>query len=409
MKLIKTTPEKIIFSIISLCCLTVAGIMLRRNVSQILSVQAYVNGEIIAVRAPIPGKLELKNEKVKLSKQLKKGAQIGIIKSTTENPRVSVLIVEKRQLETHRQDIQQQLSGIRQQIKNRADLMSWFKQQSDSQKNLQRSYASQQIKQYEGQHIQSKASEKLAFDNAQRYKFLSKKGAVSRSVAEGEITKAQQAFGKLKETQSQIKQAKLNFEATKVGLQLDGTRTLSYPETRVYTLEVELTDLKQQERNLEKQIQSTQFQLSTTSKELQVQQNVLVLSPATGVIWSIDSQPQEIVEANQSIIKLLNCHNLWIEAFINENDSNKLVVGQAAEITLNNSNNTQWKGRIETIRSGTGRVEVGQYVVEPPPEISRRQIPVRIATVRIKVDWHNSPINGNFCLVGRSVNVRFPE
>lgn len=408
MKLLKTTPEKVVFSIV-LCCLTGAGITLRRNVSHILSVQAYVNGEVIAVRAPIPGKLELKNEKVKLSNQLEKGTQIGIIKSTTENPRVSVLIVEKRQLETHRQDIQQQLLGIRQQIKNREDLMSLFKQQSYSQKNLQRSYANQQIKQYEAQYIQSKALEKIGFDNAQRYKFLSKKGAISRSVAEGEIAKSQQAFGKSKETQSQIRQAKLNFEATKSGLQLDGTRTLSYPETRVYTLEVELTDLKQQERNLEKQIQSTQSQLSTTSKELQVQQNVSVRSPATGVIWSIDSQPQEIVEANQSIIKLLNCHNLWVDAFINETDSNKIVVGQAAEINLNNSNNTQWKGRVETIRSGTGRVEVGQYVVEPPPEISRRQIPVRIATVRIKVDWHNSPINGNFCLVGRSVSVRFSE
>ncbi len=341
MKLIKTTPEKIIFSILALGCLTGAGIMLRRNVSQILSVQAYINGEIIAVRASIPGELELKSEKVKLSNQLEKGAQIGTIKSTTENPRVSVLIVEQRQLETRQQDIQQQLSGIRQQIKNRADLMGLFKKQSYSQKNLQRSYASQQIKQYEGQQIQSKASEKLAFDNAQRYEFLSKEGVVSRSAAESEIAKAQQAFGKVKETQSQLKQAKLDFEATRFGLQLDGTRTLSYPETRVYTLEVELTDLKQQERNLEKQIQSIRSQLLTTSKELQVQQNVSVLSPATGVIWSIDSQPQEIVEANQSIIKLLNCQNLWIEAFINETDSNKLVVGRAAEINLNNSNNTR--------------------------------------------------------------------
>jgi HlyD family secretion protein len=205
------------------------------------------------------------------------------------------------------------------------------------------------------------------------------------------------------------KQAMLSLEATKVGLQLDGTRTLSYPETRVLELNVELIDLKQQERNLSKQIQSIQSQLSITSKELQVQENVLVLAPTTGVIWSVDSQPQEIVEANKSIIQLLNCQNLWIEAFINETDANKLVVGQEAQINLNNSSNVQWKGRIETIRAGTGRVEVGKYVVEPPPEIARRQLPVRVAAVRIKVDWQKTPRFDNFCLAGRSVDVRFIE
>ncbi|PSB61987.1 HlyD family secretion protein, partial [Chroococcidiopsis cubana CCALA 043] len=127
----------------------------------------------------------------------------------------------------------------------------------------------------------------------------------------------------------------------------------------------------------------------------------------TGTIWSIDSQSQEIVEANKSIIQLLNCQNLWIEAFINETEANKLVVGQEAEINLDNSSNLRWKGRVETIRAGTGRVEVGQYVVEPPPEIAQRQLPVRVATVRIKVDWQKSLRSDDFCLAGRSVNVRF--
>jgi multidrug resistance efflux pump len=168
-----------------------------------------------------------------------------------------------------------------------------------------------------------------------------------------------------------------------------------------------LTDLKQQEKNLEKQLQSIQSQLVSTSKELQVQQIVSVLAPTTGVIWSIDTQPQEKVEANKSIIQLLNCNNLWVEAFVSETDANKLVIGQATEIVFSELSNTQWKGRVETIRAGTGRIEVGQYVVEPPPEIARRQLPVRVATVRIKVDWQKAPRFDDFCLAGRSVNVRF--
>ena len=408
MKLTKIASGKILFSILVLSCLAVIGVRLRRNFYQIRSEQAFVNGEIIFVRASIPGDLKFKSE-IKPGNQLKKGTQIGTIKSTVENPRVSVLTIENQQLKASLQNVQQQLSGIEQQIQNRTKLMNLFKQQAVTQRMLQVKYAHQQIKQYQEQLIQSQAAEKLAIAEAERYSILSKEGAVSLSKVESEIAAAQQASGKVKETQSQIEQAKLAIEATKAGLQLEGTRTLSYPETRVLELDVELIDLKQQQRNLEKQIQSIQSQLSITSKELLFQQNVRVLAPTTGLVWSIDSQPQEIVEANKPIIQLLNCQNLWVEAFINETDANKLVVGQEAQINLNNSSNVPWKGRVETIRAGTGRIEVGQYVVEPPPEIARRQLPVRVATVRIKVDWQKTHRFGDFCLAGRSVNVRFIE
>jgi multidrug resistance efflux pump len=409
MKLIKTASGKIILSILVLSCLAVIGVWLRHNFSQIRSVQAFVNGEIIFVRASIPGQLYLKREKIKLGNQLEKGTQIGTVKSTVENPRVSVLTIDKQQLRTRLQDVQQQLSGIKQQIRNRTELMNLFKQQTVTQRTLQLNYARQQIKQYEGEIARARATERVAIADTQRFVRLAKEGAETISKAENEIAKAQQASAVVKEAKSKIEQAKLSFEATKVGLQLEGTRTLSYPETRVFELEVELTDLQQQEKNLEKQIQSIQSQLASTTKELQVQQTVSVLAPTAGVIWSIDAQPEEIVEVNKSIIQLLNCQNLWVEAFINETDANKLVVGQAAEINLTGSSNAQWKGRVETIRAGTGRVEVGQYVVEPPPEIARRQLPVRVAAVRVKVDWQKNPRLDEFCLAGRSINVRFIE
>lgn len=409
-KLIKTAPEKVTVSILFLICLAVGGVVLRQNFTQnrIRSVQAFVSGEITPVRASIPGELKLKSEKIELSNKLEKGTQIGTIESTVENPRVSVLIIEEQQLKTRLQDLQQELTGTKQQIQNRTELMSMFKQQTVNQNMLQRQYAHQQIKQDEGELARARAKEKVALADAQRFASLAEEGVVTDSRAENEIAKAQQASAAVKEAQSKVDQAKLSLEATeKGGLQLEGTRTLSYPETRVFELEAELVDLTKQARNLSKQIQTIQSQLTITSEELQVQQIVSVLAPTTGVIWSIDAQSQEIVGANESIIELLNCQNLWIEAFINENNASKLVVGQEAEITLNNSSNLQWKGRIETIRAGAGRYEVGQYVVEPPPEIARRQLPVRVATVRIKVDWQNPPRFDDFCLAGRSVNVRF--
>jgi multidrug resistance efflux pump len=408
MKLNKTpfVNVNIVLIVISIITLSYLVVGLRRNFSQISSAQAFVNGKITFVRASIPGELEL-NEKIELGKQLQQGIQIGAIKSTVENPRVSVLTIEKKQLSTQLQDVQQQLSGVKQQIQNRTELMNLFKQQTDTQRTLEIDFIERQIKQYEAEKAQAQAKEKVARADAQRFASLAEEGAANVSRAENETAQAEQLSAVVQEAQSKIEQAKLSLEATKVGLQLDGTRTLNYSEIRVLELDAELTDLQQQEKNLEKQIQSIQSQLFTTNKEFKDQQTDLVLAPMTGVIWSIDSQPQEIVKANQPIIQLLDCQNLWVDAFINETDTNQLAIGQKAEINLDNSSDVQWQGQIETVRAGTGRIEVGQYVVEPPPEIASRQLPVRVATVRIKIDRQKNPRIEDFCLAGRSVNVRF--
>jgi hypothetical protein len=52
MKLIKTASGKIILSTLVLSCLAVIGVRLRSNFSQIRSVQAFVNGEIILCAQP---------------------------------------------------------------------------------------------------------------------------------------------------------------------------------------------------------------------------------------------------------------------------------------------------------------------------------------------------------------------
>ncbi|MBD0390861.1 MAG: hypothetical protein ICV54_31310, partial [Nostoc sp. C3-bin3] len=129
------------------------------------------------MRASIPGELELKNEKIKLSNQLQKGTQIGTIKSTVENPRVSVLKIEKQQLETRLQDVQQQISGVKQQILNRTRLMNLFKQQTVTQKMLQLKYVRQQIKQLEEEIAGEQVRKKVALADAQRLASLAKEGA----------------------------------------------------------------------------------------------------------------------------------------------------------------------------------------------------------------------------------------
>ena len=179
MKSIKIASRIIILPMVFLSCMAAIGVSLRRSFGQTRSVQAFVNGQITFVRASIPGELQLQSERIELSNKLKKGTQIGTIKSTVENPRVSVLIVEKQQLETSLQDARRQLSGVKRQIQNRTKLMNLFKQQKGTQKTLQSDYARQEIKQYEEEIARARAEEKVALADARRFTSLAKQGAAS--------------------------------------------------------------------------------------------------------------------------------------------------------------------------------------------------------------------------------------
>ena len=409
MKIFQSVLARVALFIAVFGSLATASIKVGQRFSPVYSAQAFINGEIVSVRASIPGKLTLQGEETQLGHRIEKGAQIGAIKSTVENSRVSTLVVEKQQLEADLQNAQQQYSGVDAQIRDRTALMNFFGQQTTTQRSLQTNYARQQIEQYEAEVARAKAVEGVARADAQRFSMLAERGAVSRTEADNQVARAQQAAAATAEVQEKASQARLSLEATEAGLQLEGTRTLDYPSTQVYELGVALVDLIQQEKTLARQIKTLRSQLFTTTQEMNAQQRTSVTAPIEGVIWSIDSQPGEVVEANDSILQLVNCQNLWIEAFVNEAQIDQIKVGQRAEVSLEHSDDIRWEGKVETVRGGIGRAEVGEYIAKLPPEISLRQLPIRVASVTLKLDWQGRQNPGYFCLAGRNVNVRFVE
>ena len=75
-------------------------------------------------------------------------------------------------METRLQDFHQQISGIKQQIQNRTNLMNLFKQQKVTQRMLQIKYAEQQIKQLEAEIVREQVRKKVMQRDAQRFASL---------------------------------------------------------------------------------------------------------------------------------------------------------------------------------------------------------------------------------------------
>jgi multidrug resistance efflux pump len=265
------------------------------------------------------------------------------------------------------------------------------------------------LKDIEAQLNRARAEAQQREVDALRSQKLLDDGAISSAEAEESLLRAKMAQDFVAEVGSRLAGQKVLIKAAQEGLQLvDGARSFSYPQIQVIELETEVADIQEQIIELNRQQEVLQTGIDRTAQELAAQKKVTLLMPVKGVIWSIDAQSGEIVNANAPILRVIDCQNVWIEAFVGEAVANSLKSGQVAEIRILGSQEV-FLGKVQTLRAGTGRVTVGQYVVDPPPEIERRQLPVKVSTLRIGVDWTHTPLPEKFCGAGLSAQVSFPS
>jgi multidrug resistance efflux pump len=132
-----------------------------------------------------------------------------------------------------------------------------------------------------------------------------------------------------------------------------------------------------------------------------LQKECVITMPTDGVIWSVASKPGEQVEANQSVVEILNPAHLWVDAFFAERHVNEIRPGLPVRIDSLDGTG-RWTGVLQSVRAGVGRLAVDSSVAVPPPESVKRQI-----AVRVEAQWEGQFDPTEFCRVGRSVLVSF--
>jgi multidrug resistance efflux pump len=375
---------------------SVAGFHVWNHFQKVQSRQAFVNAEIIAVRNPIAGHLQLQN--LQPGQWLTAGTAIGKVENLLQ---ASEIEVKQQELKSRLKLNQQQIVGINQQISDRRRMLSQFSGELQQQNKLEVTLALQQVEEARSQVEQLQIAAKTAREEASSNLQLMRAGAIARIPAQQAISRSNQADVAVNSAQSRYQQARQRLKAVQAGLQLDGSRTLSYPEIRTRELHTEIADLHRQGRDLQVQTQAIQAELKKITQQLKINKSVVVSAPTTGAIWSVEAKPGEYIDSNTPIFKVLNCQNRWVDAFFSESVTKKLSPGTPVEVKLEGADKNQvLKGKIEAVRSGSGRVTTGDDVAVPPPDNARRQV-----AVRVKIDWQNHPNSVQFCDVGRSAEV----
>lgn len=377
----------------------VAGTLAWKNYTKVHSRHAFVNAEIVDVRNPISGKLLLKD--IQPGQWLTAGTALGRVENLLQ---ASALEVKQQELKSKIQLNQQQLVGIQQQMAERRQLLSKFTTEDQEQKKLGVLLAQQQVEEAQSQLEQTKFEAQTAQVDANRTVSLVREGAVTKEATEKAVSESNQALAAVKSAQTRVTQADQRLEAAKAGLQLEGSRTLSYSEIRLRELQTEIPDLQRQAGGLLVQGQTMKTELLKMIQQLKLNNLVVVTAPTTGAVWSVDAKAGEYITATTPILKVLNCQNRWVDAFFSEESTKDLSPGMPAQVRLLGSDRQVLEGKIEAVRGGSGRVTTGQDVAVPPPESVRRQV-----AVRVKVEWPESPSSVQFCDVGRSAEVVLPK
>ncbi len=370
------------------------------------SIQAFVNTDVIVLRAPVAGKVVLSPDLL-IGTLLAPGQEIGQLAGEVENPLIVSLKLQAEQKRTRIAVLEEQSAGVTRRLAERNRLVEQFSRESEEELRLRQSFLAAQVN---GAHEDLRrliARTTLVSATERRARTLSARGFASQAVLDDAVSSGAMLAAEIEGQRARVKQYEAALEASGLGLELDGGRTMGQPVTRLRELRTEIVDLEQQRQELTRTQSLETAELAVIDAELHRQEKVLLRAPKEAVVWSIDARPGETVPAGATLLQLADCRQIWVEAFFDEATAPAMAVHQTVKVRLLHGRKA-WNGVIETIRAGTGRVSVGDSVVLPPPEISRRQLPVRVITVRVKVDWGSDDLQPTqFCMAGRSAEVSF--
>jgi multidrug resistance efflux pump len=374
--------------------------------SRQITAEAFVNAPVVTLRAPIPGRTQLAAG-MQVGQRVRAEQALASIHAETENQRVSELRSLIAELSARRGALQAERDALATQITHRRREHASLGTRAASQSQAEVAGAEADLEVARAERERARTALRQAALETQRARELHAVGFISAAAYEKIVSDEERAQAGYESEGARERRARTILAAAHQGLQIDGPRGLPYVQTRAEELSESASDLGARQRQLEQQIAAIDTELDTLRQELAQQAASSLRSPVHGVVWSIDSNSGDAVARQGPVLQLVDCSAPWVEAFIDEKDATLFHPGDHVRVRAYHGEG-EWDGEVQTVRYGTGRVTVGQYVVDPPPEVMRRQLPVRVSTARIRVAWTPDALAAPFCNVGRSVEIRRP-
>jgi HlyD family secretion protein len=95
--------------------------------------------------------------------------------------------------------------------------------------------------------------------------------------------------------------------------------------------------------------------------------DTVIKAPVSGLIVRRDREPGDIVVPGTPIFLLISTSELWISAWVDETEMNKLAPGQSARVVFRSEPNRPYRGKVARLGRETDR-ETRQFIVDVEPD-----------------------------------------
>ena len=370
--------------------------------STVVSVDAVVNSNLVDLKAPEEGTLTTVNA------QRGEPITAGKLLFALRNDRVNQLPLQEIKSRTNQYRADLQRSQDR--LDRLMALMNVADVDNTAQGTLEQSEVSQRIRQVEAQidGVQSKVN--LAQVQINRLTPLVAAGAMAKASLDVPTAERAQHTQAIRALEAQIAELRVNESASQQGLSLSKTRSNYDPRIRSQELQIQIADVRSEIASFQRRVQDSEKEMTQAQADVKKREEVSVNAPIGGVLWKLTSQEGKFVQRGEVLAQVADCQTRWVDALVDEAAVKDLTLGMAANVQLTGTpENAVMTGKIQTIRSGVGRLAAGEDVAAPvTPNLPRySQVRVLLDPVTNVSNATNQPSSGNLCYIGYTGRVTF--
>ncbi len=370
--------------------------------TSVVSVDAVVNGTLVDLKAPEEGTL------MRVSSRTGDAVTVGTPLFAVHNDRLNELPIQEGKSRLHQTRVD--LVRAQERVDRLVALAETASVDDVAQVELVSSDTSVRVQQLEAEMGAVRARMHLAQVQIDRMSGLVKEGAMPKAALDVPQAEIAQRTEEIKSFEAQIAAARVSEAAAQQGLSISKTRSNYDPKIRVQELQIQVADAQAEVASLKQKLQDGQTELTQAKVDYQQRQQVVVQAPLSGVLWKMMAQEGKFVQRGEVLAQVADCKTRWVDALVDEGAVKALQVGMPAEIRLTGTEGTTLKGKVQTIRSGVGRLTAGEEVVTPIAPNLPRYSQVRVELEPTPSDLADQSLAGNpgnLCHIGYTGRVTF--
>jgi multidrug resistance efflux pump len=382
-----------IFGVIAGLCILAAGVfILLGEYLAGVSTTAMVNARLIVIRAPIDGKIILRNSH--------SGARIGESEIIGE-------IINDRANTARLSELQRAEATLEADLERAEKLRSSLVAARDSFSVHAANYKEGRVNQLQARLAEAKALKDAAEARLEEQKSslfraneLAERGVQTAATLDRIRSSHLVAGEDLKVTSQRIAYLTVELEAARRDTFLgDSYNDSPYSMQRIKELDLRLAETDGQIEHIRRSLNHANGQHSAETIRLNRLTSAVLDAPARGLVWTIMVNDGEVVRQGQDLVRLVDCRSTIITASVSERVYNGLKQGSSALFRLSGSSRVL-EATITQL-AGSGAESLYENLAVRPTQQHLRGYDVTLVSPQLAADPNLS------CGVGRTGRVVF--